>query len=294
MKKVICVVGPTASGKTKLAISLANVFSAPIISCDSVAVYKELNIGSAKPTKEEQKAAKHYLIDILEPTEQFDVATCQKLAREIIDREPLAILCGGTGLYVQGIINNYEFDSPKRTVDFAQNYESLSNEELYQLLLKNDVAKAQEIHPNNRKRVLRALESSLQGKNLSNYNRNKEKYYDAYIVYLDIEREMLYERINKRVDEMVAAGLEKEVRELAMKEIFPHAIGYQEWLPYLRGEISRESCIEEIKKNTRHLAKRQKTWFKNQTDAHFYTVDLNDFSSTMQKIIADVREFLAK
>lgn len=294
MKKVICVVGPTASGKTKLSIILAKHFNAPIISCDSVAVYKRLDIGSAKPTDIEQKDAKHYLIDIMEPNEQFDVATCQKMAREIIDENELSILCGGTGLYVQGVINNYEFESPKRTENFALSYESFTNDELYKLLLEKDCKKALEIHPNNRKRVLRALEASINGSNLSNYVKHKEKYYDAYIVYLDIERETLYDRINKRVDSMIEMGLEEEVRSLANDNIFPRAIGYQEWLPFFRGEVSRESCIEEIKKNTRHLAKRQKTWFKNQTDAHFYQVNLDDFSKTANLIINDIEEFLTK
>lgn len=294
MKKVICVVGPTASGKTKLSIILAKHFNAPIISCDSVAVYKRLDIGSAKPTDIEQKEAKHYLIDIMEPNEQFDVATCQKMAREIIDENELSILCGGTGLYVQGVINNYEFESPKRTENFALSYESFTNDELYKLLLEKDCKKALEIHPNNRKRVLRALEASINGSNLSNYVKHKEKYYDAYIVYLDIERETLYDRINKRVDSMIEMGLEEEVRSLANDNIFPRAIGYQEWLPFFRGEVSRESCIEEIKKNTRHLAKRQKTWFKNQTDAHFYQVNLDDFSKTANLIINDIEEFLTK
>ncbi len=294
MKKVICVVGPTASGKTKLSIILAKHFNAPIISCDSVAVYKRLDIGSAKPTDIEQKEARHYLIDIMEPNEQFDVATCQKMAREIIDENELSILCGGTGLYVQGVINNYEFESPKRTENFALSYESFTNDELYKLLLEKDCKKALEIHPNNRKRVLRALEASINGSNLSNYVKHKEKYYDAYIVYLDIERETLYDRINKRVDSMIEMGLEEEVRSLANDNIFPRAIGYQEWLPFFRGEVSRESCIEEIKKNTRHLAKRQKTWFKNQTDAHFYQVNLDDFSKTANLIINDIEEFLTK
>ncbi len=294
MKKVICVVGPTASGKTKLAISLARHFNVEIISCDSVAVYKDLNIGSAKPTSYEQSLAKHHLIDVLEPTEQFDVATCQKMARKIIDAKPLSILCGGTGLYVQGVINNYEFNSPKREDEFAKNHERYSNEELYNMLAKLDLKKASEIHPNNRKRVLRALESSIAGSNLSEANKCHEKYYDSFIIYLDIEREALYERINRRVDQMIEMGLEEEVRGLYERKIYPHAIGYQEWLGYFNGDVTKESTIEEIKKNTRHLAKRQKTWFKNQTDAKFYQVNLENFSETENEIIKDVEEFLRK
>lgn len=294
MKKVICVVGPTASGKTKIGIELAKKFNGDIISCDSVAVYKELNIGSAKPTASEQKEAKHYLVDILDPREQFTVATCQKLAREIIDNsDRLNILVGGTGLYVASIINNYQFDVKKRDEEFEHKYESYSNEELYELLLKEDEEATKKIHVNNRKRILRALETALTNDTkFSEYNKKNEAVYDAYIIYLDIERELLYERINKRVDMMVEAGLEEEVRSLYDRGIKINAIGYQEWYMYFMGLVSKESVIEEIKKNTRHLAKRQKTWFKNQTSATFYNVDLNNINNTIIEIENDVRKFL--
>ena len=294
MKKVICVVGPTASGKTKVGIELAKKFNGDIISCDSVAVYKELNIGSAKPTPSEQSEAKHYLVDILEPTEQFTVATCQKMARNIIDNsDNLNILVGGTGLYVASIINNYQFDAKKRDEEFEKKYEHYSNEELYELLVQNDLEATKKIHVNNRKRILRALETALTSDNkFSEFNKKNEAVYDAFIIYLDIERELLYDKINKRVDLMIEAGLEEEVRSLYDRGIKINAIGYQEWYMYFMGLVSKESVIEEIKKNTRHLAKRQKTWFKNQTPAKFYNVNLNDFTKTITEIEKDVVEFL--
>lgn len=293
MKKVIAVVGPTASGKTKLAIKLAQEFHAEIISADSVAVYKKLDIGSAKPTKDEQSLVKHHLIDILDAGESYSVADCQKAARKIIDNNELSIICGGTGLYVCGIINNYEFVNAKRNLDFARKYESFSNEELYNLLLEKDEIKAKTIHMNNRNRILRALEAlEIDGNSLANFNKKNEPYYDTFLIYLDPEREKLYARINQRVDEMIAMGLEDEVKSLYDSGIKIKAIGYQEWEDYFNGIVSREYVIEEIKKNTRHLAKRQKTWFKNQTNAKFYAVDYNNLNELYEKVFEDVRMFL--
>ena len=289
MKKVIDVVGPTASGKTKLAIALANYFDGIIISCDSVAVYKECNIGSAKPTMLEQQQAKHYLIDILDPSESFDVAMCQKLAREIIDKEKLSILCGGTGLYINAILNDYEFLAPKRDETFAKAYSNYSNLELYELLKTKDIKKASELHPNNRKRVLRALEASICGYNLSEYNNKSKPYYDYYIIYLDIERSILYDRINKRVDMMFSSGLLEEAKYLYQNNKLPYAIGYKEFVPYFNNLVSLDSVKEEIKLNTRHLAKRQKTWFKNQMTTHFYDA-LNE--DLLDNVIKDVKLFL--
>ncbi len=290
MKKVVAVVGPTASGKTKLAIDLAKRFKGVIISCDSVSVYKGCDIGSAKPSIAERKEAKHYLIDILDLTESFDVATCQKMARDIIDKEDLSIICGGTGLYLNAIINNYDFIAPKRNIEFSNKYTNYSNEELYALLKINDEVKAKEIHPNNRKRVLRALEASLSGNNLSLANKKNEDIYDAYIIYLDIPRDILYDRINNRVDQMISLGLEKEAYNLYKEGLLPNAIGYKEFIPYFNNLITLDSVIEEIKKNTRHLAKRQRTWFKNQTKAIFY--DALDYDKLLDKVVKDLSLFL--
>ena len=290
MKKVIVVVGPTAVGKTKLAINLAKKYKTDIISGDSVAVYKRLDIGSAKPTKEEMDGVKHHLIDYLEPTEQFDVATFQKEARKIIDNNDLSIICGGTGLYIQSVLFNYEFEARKRDFDFSKQFDNLSNEELYELLLKKDpTTDKNRIHPNNRKRVLRALEILEDtNKSINEFNKKDKPLYDYFIVYLSMPREILYERINKRMDIMIEDGLIDEVKKLYDDGIYPHAIGYSELIQYFNGEIALESAIEDIKKNTRHLAKRQETWFRNQLDSHFYDASKDSYD----EIINDIDRWL--
>ena len=293
MKKVICVVGPTASGKTKISIELAKRLNAEIISCDSVAVYKHLDIGSAKPTKEEMDGVTHHLIDVLDLDSQFDVSMAQSMARNIIDNtDKLQILCGGTGLYVQGIINQYDFTTPKRDDNFEEEYKEYSNQDLYDLLLKYDPLKAKELHMNNRKRVLRALHCSINGSNLSENTNAHLPYYDSYLIYLDIPRGVLYKRIGERVDKMIHDGLIDEAKHLYDNGYHIKAIGYQEFEPYFRGEVTLESTIDDIKLKTRHLAKRQKTWFKNQTNAVFYDVNLDNIDETINIIYNDVLEFL--
>lgn len=296
MNRVIVVVGPTAVGKTKISIELAKRYNCEIISGDSVAVYKELNIGSAKPTISEMQGVKHHLIDVLEPAEKYSVADFQAEARKIMDNNKLSLICGGTGLYVQGALFNYEFEASRRDLDFGKKYEHLSNDELYAILLKNDPnIDKEKLHPNNRKRVLRALEVLEEnGKSIHSYNKRNEALYDYFIVYLSMPRELLYERINKRVDIMMNDGLLKEVKDLYDKGIYPHAIGYQEFIPYFEGAVSLETAVEEVKKNTRHLAKRQETWFKNQMTSHFYNVDVDNISSTISKIEDDINRWLEK
>ncbi|MCR5231104.1 MAG: tRNA (adenosine(37)-N6)-dimethylallyltransferase MiaA [Acholeplasmatales bacterium] len=296
MKKVIVVVGPTAVGKTKIAIELAKHYNLDVISGDSVAIYKRLDIGSAKPTKEEMDGVKHYLIDIKEPTEDYSAFDFQKEARQIMDKNDLSLICGGTGLYIQSALFNYEFKSSKRDFEFEEKMKHLSNDELYNLLLSKDSSIDQtKIHKNNRKRVLRALEVLNEtNSSIHSFNHKDEKLYDYFIVYLRLDREVLYERINKRVDIMMENGLLDEVYSLYKDGIYPHAIGYQEFIPYFQNEESLETCIEEIKKNSRHLAKRQETWFKNQMDSHFYDVDLNCISNTVSLIIKDIDNWRMK
>lgn len=294
MKKVLVVVGPTAVGKTKISIELAKHYGIDIISGDSVAIYKRLDIGSAKPTKEEMDGVNHYLIDIKEPTDSYSAADFQKEARKIMDERELSLICGGTGLYVQAALFNYEFNAKARDLDFGKAYEHLSNEELYDLLLKKDPdIDKEKLHPNNRKRVLRALEVKTElDESIHSFNHKNEPLYDYFIVYLSLDREKLYERINKRVDLMIQEGLLDEVKKLYDDGIFPHAIGYQELVPYFDGAITLESAIEDIKKNTRHLAKRQETWFRHQMDSHFYIVDLDNIDNTISNIIKDVDGWL--
>lgn len=293
MKKVIAIVGPTAIGKTKISIELARHYNLDIISADSVAVYKSLDIGSAKPRKEEMKGVKHYLLDLLDPSEQYSVDLFQKKSREIIEKNNPIIISGGTGLYVQAALYDYEF-SQKRDISFEEKYKHLSNLELYDLLIKRDPSVIDRIHPNNRKRVLRALEVlENTDKSISSFDGKKNKVYDSYIIYLNVSnRDLLYDRINKRVDLMIKEGLLDEVKGLMDKDIYPNAIGYKELVPYFRGEIGLECAIEEIKKNSRHLAKRQMTWFKNQMDTHFYEVSLDNIGDTINSIIKDLDKFL--
>lgn len=296
MNKVIVVVGPTAVGKTKIAIELAKYYGCEIISGDSVAVYKRLDIGSAKPSIEEQGDIKHHLIDIIEAGGSYSVADFQKQAREIIDKNKLSIICGGTGLYVQGALYNYEFNASARDLDFSKKYESYSNLELYELLLSKDPnIDKDKLHPNNRKRVLRALEVLQElDKSIHSFDKKKEALYDYFIVYLSMPRDLLYERINLRVDKMIEDGLEQEVRALYNDGIYPHAIGYQEFIPYFNNECSLDDVIELIKKNTRHLAKRQETWFKNQMQSNFYNVDLDNVNNTIKCIKNDIDGWLKK
>jgi tRNA dimethylallyltransferase len=294
MKKVLVVVGPTAVGKTKISISLAKHYGIDIISGDSVAIYKRLDIGSAKPTKEEMDGVCHHLIDIKDPKESYSACDFQREARKILDQNDFTLICGGTGLYIQSALFNYEFNAPARDLDYGKKFENLSNQELYDLLLKKDPnIDREKLHPNNRKRVLRALEVKEElDLSIHSFNHKNEALYDYFIVYLSLDREVLYERINKRVDMMVSDGLIGEVKALYDDGIYPHAIGYQELVPYFDHDITLESAIEEIKKNTRHLAKRQETWFRHQMDSHFYTVDLDNIENTINQIIKDVDGWL--
>lgn len=295
MKKVIAIVGPTGVGKTKVSIEIAKHFNLEIISGDSVAVYKQLNIGSAKPTKAEMDGVKHHLIDVLEPSEQYDVFMFQKKAREIIDKNDCSIICGGTGLYIKSALYNYSFDSPSRDENFLSQFNDYSNQELYNYLLKLDPSIDQEkLHMNNRKRVLRAIEVKLKtNQSIHDNNKKDELLYDAYIIYLNMtDRDALYERINRRVDMMMDAGLLDEALGLFKQGIIPNAIGYKELYPYYLGEVSLESAIDEIKKNSRHLAKRQMTWFRHQLDTHFYDVNPAKMNDTIDQIIKDLEVFL--
>ena len=294
MKKVIVICGPTAVGKTKLAIDVAKYFNFEIISGDSVSVYKKLDIGSAKPTLDEMCGIKHYLIDIKDPCDKYSVYDFMHDAREIIDNsDDIKIISGGTGLYISSCLNDYEFESPKRDLEYEEKFKNYSNEELFEYLKKIDKNISNiNIHPNNRNRVLRAIEvTEKTGKEFSSFNNKAKKIYDYFIIYLSMPREILYERINLRVDKMFDEGLLKEVKDLYDNNIMPDAIGYKEFIPYFKGLISLDDVKAEIKKNTRHLAKRQETWFRNQMDSHFYDMSL-DYNLVLNNIIKDLKEFI--
>ena len=236
------------------------------------------------------------MIDILEPYEDYSVADFQKSARNILNQQDLSIICGGTGLYIQATLFNYEFLSEKRDDSYSLQYQALSNDELFALLKEKDPSiDEKKLHPNNRKRVLRALEVlETTGKSIYSFNRKAEAVYDYFICYLKADRNTLYKRIEQRVDAMIEAGLAEEVKALAEQNIYPKGIGYREWVPYFKQECSLEEVTEEIKKNSRHLAKRQETWFQNQMDSHFYAVNFDDLDQTIDIIKKDIQVWMEK
>lgn len=277
MKKVIVIAGVTASGKSSLAVSLAKKIDGEIISADSVAVYKELNIGSAKPTVEEQEGIIHHLIDIVSITESYHVARFQKEARDAIDlilsKGKTPIIVGGTGLYINALLNDYRFNEE---LELPEIDESLTNEALMQELIELDPVTAENIHINNRKRLIRSLQmvkGMKMPKSDVNENKGKNRLYDARVYFLQGDRTKLYERINKRVDIMMSQGLLDEVSELKIEypDLFSfqsmQSIGYREFNDYFQGNSSLDEVQELIKTNTRRLAKRQITWFKHQTES---------------------------
>ena len=277
--KVIVIVGPTASGKTALSIELAKKINGEIVSCDSMQIYKDMNIGSAKPTIDEMQGIKHYLIDIVEPTERFSVAEYKKRAEqaieEILKKGKTPIVIGGTGLYANSLIygieyNEIEFDEKFRNdlMKKAETEEGLQL--LYQEAKKIDPIAVEKISNNDKKRIIRILEifhstgkTKTQQEIESRMNSIK---YDYKVFAINIERPILYERINKRVDIMIEQGLIKEVQDIIAKyKDFPtamQAIGYKEIVEYLNGKITKEEAIEKIKQESRRYAKRQITWFK--------------------------------
>lgn len=277
--KVIVIVGPTASGKTALSIELAKKINGEIVSCDSMQIYKDMNIGSAKPTIDEMQGIKHYLIDVVEPTERFSVAEYKKRAEqaieEILKKGKVPIVIGGTGLYANSLIygieyNEIEFDEKFRNdlMKKAETEESLQL--LYEEAKKIDPIAVEKISNNDKKRIIRILEifhstgkTKTQQEIESRMNSIK---YDYKVFGINIERSILYERINKRVDIMIEQGLIKEVQDIIAKyNDFPtamQAIGYKEIVEYLNGKITKEEAIEKIKQESRRYAKRQITWFK--------------------------------
>ena len=279
MNKVIAIVGPTASGKTKMAIEMAQKLDTEIISADSRLVYKGFDIGTAKPTKEEQLLVKHHMIDVVEPEYDFSVADfadgASKVISELHAKNKVPIVVGGTGLYFRILLENYDMPRVEANPQLRAELENLSNEELFEKLSNIDKISAEKIHQNNRVRVIRALEVSLTtGKPFSSIKGVKENKYDVEWVFPEIEsREILYNRINIRVDMMIKDGLVDETKNLLLKhgriKNLVNTIEYQEIIQYLDGNISIENAIEQIKQNTRRYAKRQLTWFRRNPNLDF-------------------------
>ena len=292
MQKVLVVVGPTGVGKTKLSIELAQKYNAEIISGDAYQCYKELTIGSAKISPEEMQGIPHYLVDTIAYKEVYNVKHFQQKARLYIDdiarRGKLAMVVGGTGLYIKSLLYDYIFHDEEIDVRYATYLETQTNEELYKLLLEVDEKTAQTLHLNNRQRIKRALMMEHMGHKKSEILAKQEHklLYDVYIVGLTMERSHLYERIDERVLKMIEQGLEKEVMGLvntiddfALQSL--QGIGYKEWKNYYLGEKSKADTIALIQKNTRNFAKRQYTWFHNQMDIHWFDVESKDYKKRL-------------
>jgi tRNA dimethylallyltransferase len=276
--KVIVICGPTASGKTALSIELAKKLDGEIISSDSMQIYKDMNIGTAKPSKEEMQGIKHYLIDFVEPDQRYSVAEFKKDAEqaieEILSKGKVPIVVGGTGLYIDSLIYGIEYQDIKLDEEYRKELEERAEkqglEKLYEEAKKIDSQAMEKISSNDKKRIFRVLEIyKATGKTKTEQeieSRKNEVKYNYKIFAINMEREKLYERINKRVDIMIEQGLIKEVEELLKKyNEFPTAmqgLGYKEVVEYLQEEITEEQMVEKVKMETRRYAKRQITWFK--------------------------------
>lgn len=277
---IICVVGPTGVGKTKLSVALAKKYNAIIINCDAMQVYKDLNIGTAKVKEEEKEGIPHYLFDIKDVDEDYTVFDYQKDARKLIEehKDKNIIFVGGTGLYLKAALYDYRFaieTTPKK------DYSSYTNEELYKMIKAKNINVT--IHPNNRVRMERFL--------------NKEeveevepvKLYDHFLIGLTTERSILYDRINKRVDEMVEEGLLQEAKSFYDKGIktkpLMGGIGYKELYDYFDNKISLKEALDKVKQNSRRYAKRQYTFFNNQLDVKWFNTDFNNFQNTIDEVV---------
>lgn len=276
---IICVVGPTGVGKTKLSVELAKKYNAIIINNDAMQVYKNMNIGTAKIKESEKEGIPHYLFDIKNVLDNYTVYDYQQDARSLLTKfkDRNIIFVGGTGLYLKAALYSYEFSQEEKTLN---NYDEFSNEQLYNLALKKDAN--MNIHQNNRKRLIRFL-------NKENLAIPKAKpLYNAIYIGLTCNRDLLYKRINKRVDEMFDEGLLEEVKSFYDANIYSKAIntgiGYKELYEYFKGNITLEEAKELIKKNSRHYAKRQYTWFNNQMNITWFNVDFKNFNNTVVEV----------
>ena len=284
MEDIIVIVGPTGVGKTKLSIELAKKINAEIINGDSVAIYKNLDIGSAKPTKEERNSIKHHLIDICDVTDEYSVYNYQKDCRnkikEILNKNKRVIIVGGTGLYIKSALYNYEFIENNNHND----YQELSNEELRNKLLEYD--KNINIHINNRQRLVSTLNKYENNSIIS--NKKDELLYPCKFIGLTTDRENLYNRINNRVDIMINNGLLDEINDLKKdynkSRVLNSAIGYKEFYDYLFNNKNIEEILEQIKKDSRRYAKRQYTFFNNQFNINWFDVDFNNFDNTINEV----------
>lgn len=290
---VIVILGPTAVGKTKLSVELAKRLDGEIINADSTQIYQDLNIATAKVTEEEKEQIPHHLFDIKTVTEEYSVSDYQKDARKQIEdcmrRGKVPILVGGTGLYIKAALYDYQF----APTSYKGDYQGISTEDLFQQL--HQIYPDTKIHPHNRKRIERALDYYHETHQvLEEKEKAQNLLYPTLFIGLTCDRKQLYERINHRVEDMVQAGLLEEAKAIYETKIRTKAImtpiGYKELFPYFEGTKSLEDCLEEIKKDSRHYAKRQYTFFNHQLPVHWITVDFHNFSHTVEEAVQWVLE----
>ena len=302
--KVIVICGPTASGKTGLSIELAKKINGEIISADSMQIYKEMNIGTAKATKEEMQGIKHYLIDIVSPTERYSVADfkrdAEKSIEEILKKNKVPILVGGTGLYIDSVVKGIEYNEINIDLKYREKLEKIAEKEgldkLYQLAMQIDKNATEKISINDKKRIFRVLEiykSTRKTKTeLEIESRKKKPKYSFYIFGTELDREKLYDKINLRVDKMIEEGLIEEVEKITKKyKSFPTAmqgLGYKEIKDYLEGHYTKEEVIEKIKMETRRYAKRQITWFKRNKNIIWLNMEEQNSIQNHVKTILEV------
>ena len=302
-ERLVVILGPTATGKSYCGIELAKRFRGEIVSGDSMLVYRQMNIGTAKPSAEELQMVPHHLVNILPPDASYSVADFQQQAANLIHqitlRGNVPILVGGTGLYIKALLEDYRFSSVEEKPELRHRLEMYAQEQgtdkLFDWLSKEDPAAAARLHPNDVRRVVRALETALSGDSVSQ-ERQHELKYDAEVFGLSMERCFLYERINLRVDRMIEEGLEEEVRSLLNAGIptdclSMKSLGYRQMAEYLKGQCDFATAVDNIKKETRHFAKRQITWYKKMPYIRWFTVnrDVNH-----KNIVADMADILEK
>ena len=297
---LIILTGPTASGKTALSVELAKRIGGEIISADSMQVYRYMDVGSAKVTVEEMDGVPHHLIDVLDPQDSFNVVTFQEMAKEAMEKiyanGHIPIVAGGTGFYIQALLYDIDFTDNDGDMEYRHHLEELAKEQgaevLHSMLKEVDPPSAEAIHANNVKRVIRALEFYQKtGQRISDHNeeeRQKESPYNFAYYVLNMDRATLYDRIDLRVDKMIEAGLEEEVKQLkamgcTRDMVSMQGLGYKEILDYLNGELSLEEAVYILKRDTRHFAKRQLTWFKREKDVTWVTQE--NFGFDREKIL---------
>lgn len=305
---LIVLVGPTAVGKTEFSIELAKKVNGEIISGDSMQVYKHMDIGTAKITQDEMSGVPHHMIDILEPDENFSAYEfknrAQRLIKEITTRGRVPIIAGGTGLYIQSLIYNYDFEdetiSEQKSLEIEaklDELDQLSNEALHQYLASFDEVSAQDIHPNNRKRVRRAIQYYLKTKKLLSSRKKVQQFtenYDTLLLGIEMSRDILYQRINKRVDIMLERGLLDEVKQLVDAGYEScqsmQAIGYKEMLPVVKCGTNKNDAIDKLKQHSRNYAKRQMTWFKNKLDVVWLDKEKMSLSSMLDEVSVQIKK----